>query len=56
MAGKKEKLTFETCRDCGNPAINYVEIQTNRKGKIVICCKCWKTYQTKGEVASARNS
>lgn len=55
MAGRKEKIFFGTCRDCGKETRFFHEIQTNRKGKIVICHDCMKKYQRR-EVASARNS
>ncbi len=55
MAGRREKLIFGTCRDCGKETPRFHEIQTNRKGKIVICYDCMKKYQRK-EVASARDS
>lgn len=49
MAGKSEKWIFKTCRDCDRQTMNFVEIQTNRKGVIVICRECWEKYHTKGE-------
>lgn len=55
MAGKSEKWIFGTCRDCGKETSRFHEIQTNRKGKIVICHDCMKKYQ-RSEVASARDS
>ena len=55
MAAKKEKITFGTCRDCEKETTRFHEIQTNRKGQIVICYDCMKKYQRR-EVASARDS
>lgn len=55
MAGKKEKLIFGTCRDCEKETTRFHEIQTNRKGKIVICFDCMKKYQ-RSEAVSARDS
>ena len=55
MAGKKEKLIFETCRDCGKETHRFHEIHTQQKTKIIICYDCMNKYQRR-EVASARDS
>lgn len=55
MAGKKDKLTFGTCRDCGKQSTKFHVSHTSRNTTVVICYDCMKKYQ-RGETANARDS